>query len=88
MINEVELENKSVLANESNIISTFTRRIIKEKSGNYQVLKRSIDGKLVYPDATGISSNRGNKLLQKSEAVTRRDSVSYTHLDVYKRQHL
>ncbi|CAD6599195.1 BAH_G0002900.mRNA.1.CDS.1 [Saccharomyces cerevisiae] len=73
MKNNAELESKSVLANESNIISTFTRRIIKEKSGNYQVLKRSIDGKLIYPEATGISSNRGNKLLQRSEVVTRRD---------------
>ena len=73
MKDRAELEGKSVLANESNIISTFTRRIIKEKSGNYQVLKRSIDGKLIYPEATGISSNRGNKLLQKSEVVTRRD---------------
>ncbi|QHB06866.1 Rxt2 [Saccharomyces cerevisiae] len=73
MKNNAELESKSVLANESNIISTFTRRIIKEKSGNYQVLKRSLDGKLIYPEATGISSNRGNKLLQRSEVVTRRD---------------
>ncbi|EHN03656.1 Rxt2p [Saccharomyces cerevisiae x Saccharomyces kudriavzevii VIN7] len=71
--NQAHLEDESVLTNESNIISTFTRRIIKEKSGNYQVLKRSIDGKLIYPEATGISSNRGNKLLQKSEVVTRRD---------------
>ena len=73
MKNNAELESKSVLASESNIISTFTRRIIKEKSGNYQVLKRSLDGKLIYPEATGISSNRGNKLLQRSEVVTRRD---------------
>ncbi|CAI4058753.1 hypothetical protein N7582_001186 [Saccharomyces uvarum] len=71
--NKVGLENKSVLANESSIISAFTRRIIKEKSGNYQVLKRSVDGKLIYPEATGVSSNRGNKLLQRSEVVTRRD---------------
>ncbi|CAI4059803.1 hypothetical protein SUVZ_04G3100 [Saccharomyces uvarum] len=70
---KVELEDKSVLSNESSIISAFTRRIIKEKSGNYQVLKRSIDGKLIYPEATGVSSNRGNKLLQRSEVVTRRD---------------
>ncbi|EJS44780.1 rxt2p [Saccharomyces arboricola H-6] len=72
-VNKVDLEDNNVLANESNIIGTFTRRIIKEKSGNYQVLKRSIDGKLVYPEATGISSNRGNKILQKSEVVTRRN---------------
>ncbi|SMN21854.1 similar to Saccharomyces cerevisiae YBR095C RXT2 Subunit of the histone deacetylase Rpd3L complex [Maudiozyma saulgeensis] len=52
-------------------IRRFAQRIIKERSGNYRPLKRSRDGRLVYPDASGVVSNRGNKLLQGSEVVTR-----------------
>ncbi|CAB4256636.1 similar to Saccharomyces cerevisiae YBR095C RXT2 Subunit of the histone deacetylase Rpd3L complex [Maudiozyma barnettii] len=52
-------------------IRRFAQRIIKERSGNYRPLKRSNDGRLVYPDAAGVVSNRGNKLLQGSEIVTR-----------------
>lgn len=56
---------------EQKYIESFSRRIIREKSGNYPPLKRSIDGSMIYLDAGGISSNRGNKLLQGSELVTR-----------------
>lgn len=52
-------------------IKSFCRQIIREKSGNYPPLKRSRDGTLVYPSAAGITTNRGNKLLQGSELVTR-----------------
>lgn len=53
-------------------IQAFCRHVIKEKSGNYRVLKKSADGTQVFLNAAGVTSNRGNKLLQKSELVTRR----------------
>ncbi|QLG70309.1 hypothetical protein HG535_0A02470 [Zygotorulaspora mrakii] len=59
------------VSDEHKYISTFCRHVIKEKSGNYPVLKRSLDGTIVYQDAAGVTSNRGNKLLQKSELVSR-----------------
>lgn len=52
-------------------IKSFCRQVIREKSGNYPPLKRSRDGTLIYPSAAGITTNRGNKLLQGSELVTR-----------------
>lgn len=56
---------------EEQYIQAFYRHVIRTKSGNYPPLKRSLDGTLTYPNASGISSNRGNKLLQKSGLVTR-----------------
>lgn len=56
---------------EAECIKKFCRHIIKEKSGNYPNLKRSWNGTIIYQDASGITSNRGNKLLQKSDLVTR-----------------
>ncbi|AQZ14248.1 RXT2 (YBR095C) [Zygosaccharomyces parabailii] len=57
---------------EQQYIKSFSKRVIREKSGNYPPLKRSLDGSLIFFNAAGISSNRGNKLLQGSELVTRR----------------
>ncbi|CCD22931.1 Rxt2p NDAI_0A07770 [Naumovozyma dairenensis CBS 421] len=56
---------------EQNIINTFTRKIIKAKTGNHNPLKRSLNGEFIYPESSGITTNRGNKLLQKSEFVAR-----------------
>ncbi|CCE65724.1 hypothetical protein TPHA_0M01490 [Tetrapisispora phaffii CBS 4417] len=64
-----QLEEDS--ADEQLYIKKFSQKLIREKCGNYPLLKRSIDGKIVYPETNGITSNRGNKLLQKSELVTR-----------------
>lgn len=58
-------------AEERSFIRRFSQRIIKERSGNYKSLKRSRNGKLIYDGSSGITSNRGNKLLQGSELVTR-----------------
>ncbi|KAG0668137.1 histone deacetylase complex subunit Rxt2 [Maudiozyma exigua] len=63
---------------EQTYIRKFAQRIIKERSGNYAPLKRSHDGRLIYPNASGIVSNRGNKLLQGSEAVTRNNLNSHS----------
>ena len=52
-------------------IRSFSQHIIKERSGNYHPQKRTRDGQMVYPSAAGIVSNRGNKLLQGSEPVSR-----------------
>lgn len=52
-------------------IRAFSQHIIKERSGNYHPLKRSRDGRLVYPNVSGVVSNRGNKLLQGAGPVTR-----------------
>lgn len=59
------------VSEERDCIQSFYRQVIRTKSGNYPPLKRSLDGTLIYPSASGISSNRGNKLLQKSGLVTR-----------------
>lgn len=56
---------------EKQYIAAFSRRVIQEKSGNYQYLKRSLDGSIVYPSAHGTTTNRGNKLLQGSEYISR-----------------
>ena len=66
-----ETETPEEQQQEKEFINAFTKRVLKEKSGNYRVLKKSIDGRVVYPQAVGITSNRGNKLLQRSENVTR-----------------
>ena len=63
---------------EQTYIRKFAQRIIKERSGNYTPLKRSHDGRLIYPNASGIVSNRGNKLLQGSESVTRNNLNSHS----------
>ena len=65
-------------AEEQTYIRKFAQRIIKERSGNYTPLKRSHDGRLIYPNASGIVSNRGNKLLQGSESVTRSNLNSHS----------
>lgn len=57
---------------EQEYIQSFYRHAIRAKSGNYPPLRRSLDGTVIYPSASGVSSNRGNKLLQKSGLVTRR----------------
>lgn len=68
----MDSKNEVPPGEEQRYIESFSRRVIREKSGNYPPLKRSIEGSLIYLDAGGISSNRGNKLLQSSELVTRR----------------
>lgn len=65
------LDNLMQPEDEASYIQAFCRHVIREKSGNYPVLKKSADGTQVYPSAAGITSNRGNKLLQRSELVTR-----------------
>ncbi|QLL31380.1 hypothetical protein HG536_0B02430 [Torulaspora globosa] len=65
------LDNLLQPEDEACYIQAFCRHVIKEKSGNYPALKKSADGTQVYPGAAGITSNRGNKLLQKAELVTR-----------------
>ena len=63
-------------------IKRFKRQVMVKLSGNYPPLNQSQEG-VIFPEVRGETSNRGNKLLQHADAVT---SVSYTHLDVYKRQ--
>lgn len=65
------LDNSIKPEEEFSYIQAFCRHIIKEKSGNYPVLKKSVDGSQVYSGAAGVTSNRGNKLLQRSDLVTR-----------------
>ncbi|QLQ78894.1 hypothetical protein HG537_0B02420 [Torulaspora globosa] len=67
----MSLDNLVQSEDEASYIQAFCRHVIKEQSGNYPVLKKSADGTEVYPGAAGITSNRGNKLLQRSELVTR-----------------
>lgn len=64
-------EDAATLQHESACIDAFTRRVLKEKAGNYRPLKRTVDGSFVFPHASGITTNRGNKLLQGSELVSR-----------------
>lgn len=68
----MSLKGEITAEEEQKYIESFSRRVIREKSGNYPPLKRSLDGSMIYLDAGGISSNRGNKLLQGSELVTRK----------------
>lgn len=65
-------EEGATAEEEQQSIKSFSKRVIREKSGNWPPLKRSVDGSLIYFNAAGISSNRGNKLLQSSELVSRR----------------
>ena len=58
-------------AEEQAYIRGFSKRIIRERSGNFRPLKRPRSGDYVYPDIAGLPTNRGNKLLQGSEYVTR-----------------
>lgn len=64
-------DNESSVVEENEYIQRFAQRIIRERSGNYKPLKRSIDGSLIYMKSSGIPTNRGNKLLQDAEFVTR-----------------
>lgn len=64
-------EDAASLQFEQDCINAFTRRVLKEKAGNYRPLKRGIDGKFIYPHASGVTTNRGNKLLQGSELISR-----------------
>ncbi|CCK72329.1 Rxt2p KNAG_0J02500 [Huiozyma naganishii CBS 8797] len=57
---------------EQDYINSFSKRILREKTGNFQSRKRSRSGATIYDTVpTGTESNWGNKLLQKSECVTR-----------------
>ena len=58
-------------AEEQAYIRGFSKRIIRERSGNFRPLKRPRSGDYIYPDIAGLQTNRGNKLLQGSECVTR-----------------
>lgn len=64
-------EDAASLQHESACINAFTRRVLKEKAGNYRPMKRTNDGLFVFPHASGITTNRGNKLLQGVELVSR-----------------
>ncbi|KAL3234943.1 Transcriptional regulatory protein RXT2 [Nakaseomyces bracarensis] len=64
-------EDVASLQQEMACINAFTRRVLKEKAGNYRPLKRASDGSFVFPHASGITTNRGNKLLQGIEQVSR-----------------
>ncbi|CCF59199.1 hypothetical protein KAFR_0G01650 [Kazachstania africana CBS 2517] len=57
--------------NELECIRNFTKRIIKQRAGNFRPLKRSNDGRIIFPSAVGMSSNRGTKLYQGSELISR-----------------
>lgn len=52
-------------------ITRFTKAVVRDKSGNYPLLNRSKDG-TVFPSAAGQTSNRGNKLFQSSENISRK----------------
>ena len=67
-----EINDSELLpAEEQAYIRGFSKRIIRERSGNFRPLKRPRSGDYVYPDIAGLPTNRGNKLLQGSEYVTR-----------------
>ncbi|EDO14991.1 hypothetical protein Kpol_376p4 [Vanderwaltozyma polyspora DSM 70294] len=66
------IEAEKILKDEKNLTDSFSRKIIRDKCGNYPPLKRSLDGSIVYPEVNGVTTNRGNKLLQKSELITKR----------------
>ncbi|SCW03711.1 LAFE_0G16534g1_1 [Lachancea fermentati] len=51
-------------------IERFTETVFKHKSGNYPAVKRSLDGH-VFPPTEGVTTNRGNKLLQGSQGISR-----------------
>ncbi|SCU94341.1 LANO_0E06480g1_1 [Lachancea nothofagi CBS 11611] len=57
-------------AEAQNLIKLFSDAILRQKSGNFPKLKTSSDG-FVFPSTDGITSNRGHKLLQNSEGVSR-----------------
>lgn len=63
------------------LINSFSRRIIRDKCGNYPPLKRSLNGSMIFPELRGATTNRGNKLLQKSELVTRENLNSSKAID-------
>ncbi|SCU84480.1 LADA_0D01904g1_1 [Lachancea dasiensis] len=53
-----------------NQLKSFSEAILRHKSGNYPSLRASNDGHF-FPSTNGATSNRGNKLLQKSDGVSR-----------------
>lgn len=50
-------------------IKRFKRKVMVKLSGNYPPLNQSQDG-AIFPEIRGETSNRGNKLLQHSDAIT------------------
>lgn len=62
---------KDIDNEEKLIINKLTRRILKNNSGNYTPFKRPINQEYIYNDIGSLFTNRGNKLLQKSELITR-----------------
>lgn len=58
---------------EQQYIKNFSQRIIRERTGNFHSLKKSTDGKGVFPSIDSkTTTNRGNKLLQGVENVSRK----------------
>lgn len=51
-------------------IKQFLDAVVRHKSGNFPKLNKSNEG-FVFPSTSGASTNRGNKLLQSSEEVSR-----------------
>ncbi|CCH62883.1 hypothetical protein TBLA_0I02250 [Henningerozyma blattae CBS 6284] len=57
--------------NEEEVINNFTRHILRNNSGNYPPLRKPLNNDFIYQDIGSITSNRGNKLLQKSELISK-----------------
>lgn len=58
---------------EQQYIKNFSQRIIRERTGNFHSLKKSADGKRIFPSIDSkVTTNRGNKLLQGVENVSRK----------------
>ncbi|CUS23875.1 LAQU0S12e01992g1_1 [Lachancea quebecensis] len=51
-------------------IKHFLDAVVRHKSGNFPNLNKSNEG-FIFPSTSGTSTNRGNKLLQSSEEVSR-----------------
>ncbi|SCU92263.1 LAMI_0E09538g1_1 [Lachancea mirantina] len=79
------IEKPETNTGEVDQIRAFVKAIYKHKSGNYPSLKHSGDG-FIFPAAEGATSNRGNKLLQGSEGISRSfldDSTEITEEKVF-----
>ncbi|KAH3903170.1 Rxt2p SCDLUD_000784 [Saccharomycodes ludwigii] len=64
---QVESDNEQLLT------SNFTRHVIKQRSGNFPHYERRPNSNYIYPRvSSNESTNRGNKLLQGSNFVSRR----------------
>ncbi|CAL9731853.1 transcriptional regulatory protein Rxt2p [Monosporozyma unispora] len=66
-------DNISEGLTEQQYIKLFSQRIIRERTGNFHSLKKTLDGKIIFPSIDSkTTTNRGNKLLQGVENVSRK----------------